>query len=286
MEPTKKFEITSASRRDMGLLRAWADDEGWNPGDGDGTAFSVADPAGFLVGRLDGKPVACISAVRYGAGFGFIGFYIARPEVRGQGFGIQLWRAAMTRLEGRLIGLDGVVEQQDNYRRSGFRPAWNNHRFEGAVPAEAPPLADGLAIVDAATLPFDRLAAYDRRFFPEPRDAFLAAWSGLPGRTAVAAVRDGRIEGLGVIRPAAGPARVGPLYAHDPGTAAALLHRLAGSAPGRAVSLDAPDANPAATALLTGLGLRPAFETARMYTGDAPELDLAGLYGVTSLELG
>ncbi|MGG8406709.1 GNAT family N-acetyltransferase, partial [Streptomyces sp. 12297] len=72
----------------------------------------------------------------------------------------------------------------------------------------------------------------------------------------------------------------------DPGTAAALLHRLAGSAPGRAVSLDAPDANPAATALLTGLGLRPAFETARMYTGDAPELDLAGLYGVTSLELG
>ncbi|MGG8406909.1 GNAT family N-acetyltransferase, partial [Streptomyces sp. 12297] len=204
MEPTKKFEITSASRRDMGLLRAWADDEGWNPGDGDGTAFSVADPAGFLVGRLDGQPVACISAVRYGAGFGFIGFYIARPEVRGQGFGIQLWRAAMTRLEGRLIGLDGVVEQQDNYRRSGFRPAWNNHRFEGAVPAEAPPLADGLAIVDAATLPFDRLAAYDRRFFPEPRDAFLAAWSGLPGRTAVAAVRDGRIEGLGVIRPAAG----------------------------------------------------------------------------------
>ncbi|MCJ1676747.1 GNAT family N-acetyltransferase [Streptomyces sp. APSN-46.1] len=281
------FEINGASAADMELFRAWADAEGWNPGDTDRFAFAVADPAGFLVGRLDGEPVACISAVRYGAGFGFIGFYIARPAFRGQGYGIQLWRAGMDRLAGRLVGLDGVVDQQDNYRKSGFRSAWNNVRHEG-VPCGVPRSGggSGVEIVDAATLPFGQLAAYDRRFFPESRDAFLSAWTGLPGRTALAAVRDGRVEGLGVIRPCSGASRIGPLYADAPEVAAALLGRLAEHAPGGEVAVDVPDGNQAATALMSGLGLTPTFEAARMYTGPAPDLDLAGLYGVTSLELG
>ncbi|KPI33879.1 GCN5-related N-acetyltransferase [Actinobacteria bacterium OV450] len=288
------FEITGASIADMELIRTWADEEGWNPGDSDRFAFAVADPAGFLVGRLDGEPVACVSAVRYGSGFGFIGFYIAHPSVRGQGYGIRLWQAAMERLEGRLVGLDGVVDQQDNYRKSGFRPAWNNVRYEG-VPraggtgpagAGAAAGAGGFEVVDAASLPFTLLAAYDRRFFPESRHAFLAAWIGLPGRTALAAVRGGRIEGLGVIRPCSGASRIGPLYAAAPEIAAALLHRLAEHTPDGVVAVDAPDANPAATALLAGLGLVPTFEAARMYTGPAPEVELAELYGVTSLELG
>ncbi|MGW2986520.1 GNAT family N-acetyltransferase [Streptomyces goshikiensis] len=285
------FEITGASAADMEMIRAWADEEGWNPGDTDRFAFAVADPEGFLVGRLDGEPAACISAVRYGAGFGFIGFYIARPAFRGRGYGIRLWQAGMERLDGRLVGLDGVVDQQDNYRKSGFRSAWNNVRHEGvpqgaALDAAGTDGADGVEIVDAATLPFRQLAAYDRRFFPASRDAFLSAWTGLPGRTALAAVRDGRIEGLGVIRPCSSASRIGPLYAATPGVAAALLRRLAEHAPGGEVAVDVPDVNRAATALFTGLGLAPTFEAARMYTGPAPELDLAGLYGVTSLELG
>lgn len=165
------FEINGASAADMALIRDWADEEGWNPGESDRFAFGAADPGGFLVGRLRGEPVACISAVRYGAGFGFIGFYIARPAVRGQGYGIRLWKAGMERLDGRLVGLDGVVEQQDNYRKSGFRPAWNNVRHEGAPRCAEPGgvTVPGVEIVDAATLPFGQLAAYDRRFFPEPR---------------------------------------------------------------------------------------------------------------------
>ncbi|MFE2283414.1 GNAT family N-acetyltransferase [Streptomyces sp. NPDC059443] len=291
------FEINGASAADMALIRDWADEEGWNPGESDRFAFAVADPGGFLVGRVGGEPVACISAVRYGEGFGFIGFYIARPEVRGQGYGIRMWKAGMQRLDGRLVGLDGVVEQQDNYRKSGFRSAWNNVRHEGvpraasaagAGPASesASTTASGVEIVDAATLPFGQLAAYDRRFFPAPRDAFLAAWVGLPGRTALAAVRDGRIEGLGVIRPGTGASRVGPLYAASPAVASTLLLRLAEHAPDGTVAVDVPDAHPRAAALLTGLGLAPAFETARMYTGQEPDVDLTGMYGVTSLELG
>ena len=47
-----------------------------------------------------------------------------------------------------------------------------------------------------------------------------------------------------------------------------------------------PDFNKPAIALAEQLGLKPSFETARMYTGADPKIDLAGLFGVTSLELG
>ncbi|MDP3239363.1 MAG: GNAT family N-acetyltransferase, partial [Reyranella sp.] len=129
------FEITVGSADDVQRMAAWANDEGWNPGRTDAHAFFATDPAAFLIGRLDGEPQACISVVKYGAGFGFLGFYIARPPVRGKGYGIQLWRAGMARLQGRNVGLDGVVAQQGNYKKSGFRLAWNNIRHEGAPPA-------------------------------------------------------------------------------------------------------------------------------------------------------
>jgi len=41
-----------------------------------------------------------------------------------------------------------------------------------------------------------------------------------------------------------------------------------------------------AIALAEFLGLKPTFETARMYTGPAPSLRLDRVFGVTSFELG
>ena len=49
-------------------MAQWAGDEGWNPGNTDIHAFFATDPGGFLVGRLDGEPVTCISVVKYGQG--------------------------------------------------------------------------------------------------------------------------------------------------------------------------------------------------------------------------
>ncbi|MFE4640078.1 GNAT family N-acetyltransferase, partial [Streptomyces sp. NPDC056730] len=220
----------------------------------------------------------------YGADFGFIGFYITRPAVRGKGYGIQVWRAAMARLAGRNVGLDGVIDQQENYRKSGFRTAWNNIRYEGVPRATGIP--DGMTLTDARRIPFDQLAAYDRRFFPAERDAFLASWIGLPDRTSLAAVRDGELRGFAAIRPCSGASRIGPLYAASPEIAAALLSGLAATVPGAPVAIDIPDINAPSVRLAEELGLTPSFEAARMYTGPVPEMDLPGLYAVTSLELG
>ncbi len=278
------FEISVGSALDVMRMAEWANDEGWNPGNTDAQAFFAVDPGGFLIGRLGGKPVACISVVKYGAGFGFLGFYIARPEIRGKGYGIQVWNAGMKRLAGRNVGLDGVVAQQHNYRKSGFRTAWNNARHEGAPVAAAPPA--GVALLDAREVPFDRLVAYDRRFFPEARDSFLAPWIALPERASLVAIRGGDIVGLGVIRGCRASSRIGPLYAASPDIATALVSALATKMNARTVALDIPDRNQVATEMARRIGLTPSFETARMYTGPDPAIDAAGLFAVTSLELG
>ncbi|MFI2780914.1 GNAT family N-acetyltransferase [Streptomyces sp. ALB3] len=279
-----EYEITIAGTRDMTKFLQWADDEQWNPGKLDHVPFHAADPHGFLLGRLDKEPVTSISAVRYGADFGFIGLYIARPHIRGQGYGIQTWRAAMKHLDGRNVGLDGVIDQQDNYRKSGFRTAWNHVRYAG-VPDTGVPAAD-ITVLDAGSVPFDRLASYDRRFFPACRDAFLSLWVGVPGHTALVALRDGELSGFGVVRPAESGARVGPLYAASDDVALALLHSLSAAQEGAPVALDVPDVNTAAVRLMERLGLEPTFECARMYTRAAPDVDMAGIFAATTIELG
>jgi hypothetical protein len=278
------FEVSTASAADVTLMAAWAAAENWNPGLTDAQAFVVADPRGFLIGRLDGEPVTCISVVRYGKAFGFLGMYIARPDVRGQGLGLRTWQAGMARLAGRAVALDGVVAQQDNYRRSGFHLAWRNVRFEGPVPVvEAPP---GVRIVDARDIPFDQLARYDRRFFGAPRDAFLAAWISLPARSARVAVRDDDIVGFAVLRDAHTASRIGPVFAADGSIALALVSSLARERAAGTVAIDVPGVNERAVAWAEAAGWTPSFETARMYAGPAPEIDRGGLFGITSLELG
>jgi hypothetical protein len=281
------FEITTASADDIGMLGEWAHAEAWNPGLTDGQAFFAADPRGFLIGRLDGEPVTSVSVVRYGTGYGFLGFYLTRPSLRGQGYGIQVWRAGMARLSGRTVGLDAVPAQQDNYRTSGFRTAWRNARYEGLPATDIAPPA-GVALVDARTLPFGRLTDYDRRFFPAARDSFLASWITAPRRTALAAVRDGELQGFAVLRACRAASRIGPLHATSPEVAAALVSALAATAPDTPVAIDVPDINPPAVRLAEQLALTPSFETARMYTATDPQADTdrTGLFGITSLELG
>ena len=90
-----RFKTRTMTRQEIEIPIEWAAKEGWNPGLYDGESFHAADPDGFILGLLDDEPIASISAVKYGTSFGFIGFYIVKPEYRGKGYGIQTWKVLL-----------------------------------------------------------------------------------------------------------------------------------------------------------------------------------------------
>jgi hypothetical protein len=268
---------------EISIAIEWAAAEGWNPGLSDAGCFAVVDPQGFLIAERDGEPAATISCVNYDAYFSFLGFYIVRPDLRGSCLGLQIWNAAIAHAGARVIGLDGVVAQQDNYTKSGFQFAYANIRYGGTVAALRAPGAD---VVDLGAVSFADLAADDVTVFPAPRSAFLRSWIGAPGHAGCAVMRDGRLAGWGVIRPCLKGCKIGPLLADDRAAAEAVLSGLLSKAAGDEIFLDVPGINREAIALAQSLGLAPVFETARMYTGAIPPLRLERVFGVTSFELG
>jgi len=279
----------------------WAAAEGWNPGFADDSCFAAVDPEGFLIGEVDGAPVATVSCVNYNASFAFLGFYIVRADLRGRGYGLQIWNAATAHAGSRVIGLDGVVAQQQNYRRSGFELAYANVRYGGIV---AVPQAGAFssevdtsshqenapnqkpAVVALSEIPLAAVEAYDATVFPAPRTAFLRAWINSPGHSGRALMRDGALAGWGVIRPCRKGHKIGPLVADDRAAAEMVLSALLAGIDGGEIFLDVPGINHAAVALAQDLGLAPVFETARMYTGAIPPLRLERVFGVTTFELG
>ncbi len=87
-----------------------------------------------------------------------------RAGFRGAGHGLRIWNAAIAHAGSRVIGLDGVVAQQDNYRKSGFQLAYANIRYGGTISDDAfQPPAD---IVALDKLPFAVVEADDATVFP------------------------------------------------------------------------------------------------------------------------
>ncbi len=278
------YTIRTMTRTDLDLAVEWAAAEGWNPGLHDAGSFYAADPNGFLIGLLDDEPIAVISVVKYGESFGFLGFYIVKPEYRGQGYGLKIWNAGMESLQGRNIGLDGVVAQQENYKRSGFQLAYSNQRYEGTGGGE--PINDP-QIVSLSSLPFEAIAAYDQPFYPDERTTFLRHWVAQTDSIALGWVENGQLSGYGIVRPSRNGYRIGPLFADTPTIAGKLFEALKTRIPQDApLFLDVSEANAAAVELAEQHGMTMMFETARMYTGETPNIPIGRLYGVTTLELG
>lgn len=269
-------------RSELDLVIGWAASEGWNPGSFDADCFFKADETGFFVGELDGEIVASISAIVYSESYAFIGFYIVKPQFRGSGYGMKVWNAAVAYLGTvRNVGLDGVTSQQRNYEKSGFRIAYNHIRYEAVGGGVAP---DG--ILDLKAVPFEAIVAYDRELFPAERREFMRLWISQPNSAAFGAMRDGIITGFGVIRQSHTGYRIGPLNANDENIAEQLLLALLAFAQNGPVFLDVPDLNLAAKELVQRCGMKPIFETARMYTKDISTMPINRVFAVTSLELG
>jgi hypothetical protein len=249
-------------------------------------AFHAADPHGFFVAEIDGEKIGCISAVRYDDAFGFIGFYIVRPEFRGKGYGLALWERGMAHLDGLPVGLDGVPAQRANYERSGFAFAYANVRYRADTrePRDRHPsslMLERLRVAD------DDVLAYDAASFGTSRPRFLQPWIVQPDVVALTArdIASGELLGLGVGRDCGDGTKIGPLFCSRLDVAGVLLDTIM-QRTGSPWYLDVPTPNAAALALANEREMTPVFETARMWRGEPPPIALERVYGVTSLELG
>jgi ribosomal protein S18 acetylase RimI-like enzyme len=280
----EEYTIRRMRRDEVDLALDWAAAEGWNPGLNDAGCFYSADPEGFFIGLLDDEPVGCISAVAYGSSFGFLGLYIVRPEFRGRGFGIRLWHRGMARLEGRNVGLDGVIEQQENYKKSGFQLIHRSVRYQGTASGDGT-LDPG--VVPLSEVSFDNLLRHDRFHFPDLRGTFLEKWFSQPDSVAFGFVSDEGLFGYGLLRRCRLGFKIGPLFARDEMIAESLFSALAGGAEeGEPIFLDVPEPNRAALRLAERHNMEKIFETARMYTRRDPGLPMSEIFGVTTFELG
>lgn len=286
------MDIRSATQSEFQTAVRWAINEGWNPGLKDLEAFYKADPDGFLIGIIDGEIVGSISVVKYGDDYGFLGFYIVAPKFRGQGFGLQIWNAGMDYLKGRTIGLDGVVEQQDNYRKSGFSYAYKNTRFQGAAPDLSSMSKPAPELQIRSILPDDYVQIFklDRECFGVARDDFLRFWltgAAAEYRQSKVAVLDERVVGFGTIRKCVEGFKIGPLFADDAMIAQQLVGGLINEIPDQStIILDVPEPNYDAVAPAERFELEPVFTTARMYCGTPKNVKIEKIFGITTFELG
>lgn len=273
--------VRPLSASETGMLIDWAAAEGWNPGLSDAAAFRAADPDGLLGAFVDGEMAAGIAAVAYDDLYGFVGLYICRPDLRSRGIGKALWDAGMARLGGRTVGLDGVAQQQANYRASGFVADHETVRFSGRLSASEDDRSDVRPLTPDLAL---QAVALDHRCFPARRDGFLRTWLARP-HIAMASTAGETLTGFGVVRPCRDGWKIGPLFANEAASAMHLLAALAAACGGE-VHLDVPALQPSFAARLLAAGLAPGFRTARMYRGPAPPIDRSRIFGITTLELG
>lgn len=269
------------SKGELGLALDWATAEGWNPGLHDADSFYAVDPDGFFLAERAGEPLGCVAAVAYDETFGYLGLFIVRPPYRGQGVGRRLLDVAMRRLQGLDVGVDAAIELQQTYARYGFTFAFRNIRHRCVGGGETP--AD---VTDLARVPLDEIVRYDSTIFPTSRETFLARWIAQPESASLACMKHGRLAGYGVLRACRDGCKIGPLFADDPQLADALFQGLCARAGAAPVFLDTPEANPAAIALAQRRRMTALFDTARMYTQDAPPGRIERCYGVTTFELG
>ena len=288
---TTKLDIRNMNRPEVDELITWATREGWNPGLHDAELFWSTDPEAFIAADLHGELIGAGAITSYAGEFGFMGFFIVRPEFRGKGLGNTLWHARLERLLARLrpgasIGMDGVFEMQDYYARGGFTFSHRNIRFRAEIPNPSPRQTDNETIVPLSDVPFEEVADYDRRCFPAPRPVFLRGWINQPDAMALACLRGGRLSGYAVVRRCVDGCKVGPLFANDAPAALALYARLTGFAAGGPVFLDVPENNPTAVELVQHYRMHEVFGCARMYLGPRPDLSHERVFGVTTFELG
>ena len=270
------------SEPELAGVLSWAAAEGWNPGLSDAVAFHAADPKGFFLTKVHETPVAAISVVNHDDKNAFLGLYICHPDWRGRGLGLATWNFGIAHAGARSIGLDGVPEQEHNYRASGFVKTGSSMRHEGRFEGTESQNVRLPSVSDV-----DALIQLDASANGYIRPAFLRSWLWNEEQTRGTSVlvRDGDIVGFATWRACNSGTKIGPVVAPDVAAALELISDIATFRRDGPLIVDVPEDNADLRKDLESLGFTVPFVTARMYRGTPPQAG-PSLQAIATMELG
>jgi hypothetical protein len=281
------ISIQKITKQDLITLIGWASQEGWNPGKHDVDVFWNTDPDAFYGVKVNDKLIAGGAIISYGGEFGFMGLFIVQSQYRNDGIGNKLWHARKNMLISRLkenasIGMDGILAMQSYYHKGGFNLAFRDERYE--FQGKEYRYSENVSTIVSED--FEDILKYDSLHFGFQRRPFLSQWLKMPESKAIKFKHTDEIVGYAVIRKAEKGYRIGPLFAQNDAIAEDLLKCCLSIGSEDSVYLDIPVINENAMNLVKKYDGKYIFECARMYFGEAPNIPINDIYGITSFELG
>lgn len=229
-----------------------------------------AFPAGCLVCRNKGIPVAFLTSIHYRRS-GWIGNLLVRKEWRGQGLGSALFQRALEVLDEagtRTAWLTASASGRPIYERQGFRAIDTVNRWQtrGRI-------TTGNDTADV----FSEILALDEAGWGDKRETLLRA---TVDRGSVSLLP----EGFMVHQGGESAAMIGPWGSSNPESAAKLLgQRIVPEKDGSLIFLDVPAKNREASKLLLKTGFTVQSSTTLMYRGKKPDYAPEYIFALASM---
>jgi hypothetical protein len=182
------------------------------------------------------KPQGMVVPFTYPNNTGWVSFFVMNPAYRGKGLGRELWREMelVFNIAGTtMIGLDGVEEQVETYKRRGYVdcariPLMSRDSIQDKPMDVTWDQENSVELQDLCDVDPAYITQLDLEHTGLDRTAYWAA-DALPARQSAfgyVIIDDGKATGLVYARHCDQGIRVGPLYAANYLQARQLLHKL------------------------------------------------------------
>jgi GNAT superfamily N-acetyltransferase len=246
--------------------------------------YVALQPDGWLIGFYQDTPVAIAGAVDYGP-FAYIGMVGVHENWQRRGFGMEIMRELMARLNARgcpISLLDATVAGAAVYIKLGFFEEGQTLQRMRENPVPYGTIPASVKVMSTDDIP--AVAAFDAPIFGANRQQVLAQMlEEFPERGFIMRGENGEIRGYAIAQNSA----IGPWIAQTPGDAELLLQAALTLDYDQRITVNFPKSNEAVDELLNRYGFQFSRVTAHMrHGGDHDPRDTARLYGQASFALG
>jgi predicted GNAT family acetyltransferase len=221
-------------------------------------------PRGCFVAEVDGKVAGPAATIVYEQRFAWIGMVLVDPEFRGRGIGTRLLEKTIEHLDTIGIAtmkLDATPAGRPIYQKLGFVDEYEIQRWRLKRPIpQAAPAPERQPVSDA-------VLQLDREIFGADRSPLLRSLASENPDFAMAAERNGEIDGYTFGRRGTLADHLGPWMARDEKTAAVMLDEFLKCSRRETVFVDALRDRRFVSVMLQARGFKVSRPLARMVRG-------------------